>query len=390
VDAFSPRLLQIDAGSPVALSPVAFSGRVDELTLERWIVENPDLVGEKLLVLGHQLAEFEEDRDRLDILALDRFGEIVLIELKVTEDFRVTDLQALAYAGAYAKRTSKDLAGTLERHMRKQATAPAATADAPALVDAVESALGFAHARLTGNDSAAPSASPTAIPAAVVTAEDARAAIASFIEIDDFSEWQPSQHVRIKLVAPNFPRRVLQTVKWLGDVYSVRLEAITVRLFETAPKKYSIAFERLLPLPTEDQFDMTVREREERQRQENTTRRAAVLPLLVNNGSLKHGQTLYAVQAMLLREHRDLYDAGRVVFQVRVHAPDGAAPKLAWRANAEDAEEILSPSLVAQRIYHAVLPDWDKEFTTAVASNFAVSPGGKTLEDVALETGVWE
>jgi hypothetical protein len=115
-----------------------------------------------------------------------------------------------------------------------------------------------------------------------------------------------------------------------------------------------------------------------------------LLPLLVKNGSLKHGQTLYAVQAMLLREHRDLYDANRVVFQVRVHAPNEAAPKLAWRASAEDAEEILSPSLVAQRIYQAVVPDWDKEFATAVASNFAVSPGGKTLEDVALETGVWE
>lgn len=392
MDPFSPRLLQIDAGSPIALSPVAFSGRVDELTLERWIVENPDLVGEKLLVLGHQLAEFEEDKDRLDILALDRFGEIVLIELKVTEDFRVTDLQALAYAGAYAKRTSKDLAGTLERHMRKQAAAPvvAAAADAPALVDAVRNPPGSTGPGRTANGSAAATVSSTAAAAPVVTAEDARAAIASFIEIDDFSEWQPSQHVRIKLVAPNFPRRVLQTVKWLGDVYSVRVEAITVRLFETAPKKYSIAFERLLPLPTEDQFDMTVREREERQRQENTTRRAAVLPLLVNNGTLTHGQTLYAVQTMLLREHRDLYDAHRVVFQVRVHAPDVGSPKLAWRASVDDAEEILSPSLVAHRIYHAVLPDWDKEFTTAVASNFAVSPGGKTLEEVALETGVWE
>jgi hypothetical protein len=31
-------------------------------------------VGEALLVLGHQLAEFEEDKDRPDILALDHSG----------------------------------------------------------------------------------------------------------------------------------------------------------------------------------------------------------------------------------------------------------------------------------------------------------------------------
>jgi hypothetical protein len=87
-----------------------------------------------------------------------------------------------------------------------------------------------------------------------VSFENAAAKIAAFIEVDDFTEWQPSQQVRIKLVAPSFPRRVLQTVKWLGDVHSVRLEAITVRLFETAPEKYSIAFERLLPLPAEEDF----------------------------------------------------------------------------------------------------------------------------------------
>lgn len=162
VDPFSPRLPQIDAGSPVALSPIAFSGRVDELTLERWIVDNPDLVGEELLVLGHQLAEFEEDKDRLDILALDRFGEIVLIELKVTEDFRVTDLQALAYAGAYAKRRSKDLTGTLERHMRKQAVAlvPAATADPPEAADAFDGPPA-ADLRGTANGNAAPPTSST-------------------------------------------------------------------------------------------------------------------------------------------------------------------------------------------------------------------------------------
>jgi hypothetical protein len=228
----------IGSGKPVALEPVGFQGRVDELMLERRIVENPDLVGEPLLILGHQLADFEEDRDRLDILALDRSGEIVLIELKVSEDFRVTDLQALAYAGAYAKRSRQNLAQTLQRHLQKQVGADRQTADAEP--DDIAAVI---------PDGAEPS-----LPISV-SYEDAVTTIAAFIEIDDFSEWQPSQHVRIKLVAPNFPRRVLQTVKWLGDVYSVRIAAITVRLFETAPGEYSVAFERLPPLPADEDFD---------------------------------------------------------------------------------------------------------------------------------------
>jgi hypothetical protein len=338
--------------------------------LERWIVDNPDLVGEQLLVLGHQLAEFAEDRDRLDILALDRSEEIVLVELKVSDDFRVTDLQALAYAGAYARRSPKDLASTLHRHMQKRIPGYPTTSAGNGSNVEVDGASG---------SGAEPSAKY----------EDALAAIAAFIEIDDVTDWQPSQHVRIKLVAPDFPRRVLQTVKWLGDVYSVRIEAITMRLFETAPKRYSLAFERLLPLPAEEEFDMTIRERENRQRVENTSRRPAVLPLLVNEGKLHHDQTLWVTKSVLLVEDRDRWDPDSVVFQVRVHAPDGAQPKLAWRASESDPEEIYSPSTIPSHVYRTVLPGWTKEFTTAVGPAFSITPDGKTLEEIALEEGLW-
>lgn len=370
VESFASRLLLISNGEQHALEPVSFHGRVDESTLERWIVDNPDLVGEPLLILGNQLAEFEEDRDRLDILALDRSGEIVLVELKVSDDFRVTDLQALAYAGAYARRSPEDLASTLQRHMQKNASGPRA----PSAEDAV----------LVGADAVAGQDSE-----ARVTHADALAAIASFIEIEDITDWQPSQHVRIKLVAPNFPRRVLQTVKWLGDVYSVRIEAITMRLFETAAKRYSLAFERLLPLPAEAEFDMTVRDRENRQRVENTSRRPAVLPLLVNEGKLVHDQRLWVTKTVLLVQDRDKWDPDNVVFQVRVHAPDGAQPKLAWRGSASDPEQIIPPSRVPSRVYGSVLPGWTDEFTSPVGPAFSITPGGKTLEELALEEGLW-
>src|SRR5437763_4801126 len=126
---FSTRFLEVAGKTPHAFSPVPFEGHVSESQLETWIVENPELVGEQLLVLGRQLAEFEEDQDRLDVLAIDQSGEIVLIELKVADNFRVTDLQALAYAGAYASRDTADLAETFRRTLEKlQAKLVASTA----------------------------------------------------------------------------------------------------------------------------------------------------------------------------------------------------------------------------------------------------------------------
>src|SRR5664280_1076647 len=116
---FSTSLLEVAGGNPQVFAPASFEGHISEQALEDWIVEQPDLLGEPLLILGRQLAEFAEDYDRLDVLAMDQDGEIVLIELKVSENFRVTDLQALAYAGAYASQGPADLAQTLGRHLRK-------------------------------------------------------------------------------------------------------------------------------------------------------------------------------------------------------------------------------------------------------------------------------
>ena len=91
-------MIRVVDDEAIPLEPKPLAGHVSEATLEKWIVTNPHLAGEPLLVLGSQLAEFAEDKDRLDVLAVDKQGELILMELKVDGEFRVTDLQALAYA----------------------------------------------------------------------------------------------------------------------------------------------------------------------------------------------------------------------------------------------------------------------------------------------------
>ena len=336
------------------LAPVAFSGRVGESQLESWIVSRPDLAGEDLLVLGRQLHEFEEDLDRLDILAVDRTGEIVLLELKVSEGFRVTDLQALAYAGAYAGRSGTDLAATLLRSMHRTGSAEA-------------------------------------------TLDEACARIVEFVDLDDFDDWEPSQHVRIKLIAPGFPKRVLKTVKWLADVYGVHIEAIQARLFEgvaesPGPTPYHLTFERLLPLPGEDEFDLTTRERENRRRKENISRRRPdIVPLLLDAGLLSEGQELWLSPVGLPSDARHLLDpdSPNPIFRVNVDSSDGTT-KFRWHQPETPEPELLSPSAVPARITKALLPDRNVRRHQAVGRRFTLEPGGKTLKEVAEEHGLWD
>ena len=123
---------------------------------------------------------------------------------------------------------------------------------------------------------------------------------------------------------------------------------------------------------------------------ENTSRRPTVLPLLVNEDKVHHDQELWVTQQVLRMEDRNRWDPDSLIFRVRVHAPGGAQPKLAPRANEQDPEEILVPSAIPYRVYTAVVPGWSKEFSSPVATSLSLAPGGKTLEELALESGLWD
>ena len=52
-----------------------------EENLEDWVITDPSLLGEPLLIIGRQVM-IPEVRDRLDVLALDPQGNAVVVELK--------------------------------------------------------------------------------------------------------------------------------------------------------------------------------------------------------------------------------------------------------------------------------------------------------------------
>jgi hypothetical protein len=339
-------MIEVDTGGhPVVRTPVEFSGRVMESQLEAWLIEYPELAGEPLLVLGSQLAEFAEDKDRLDVLAVDETGELVLIELKVDESFRVTDLQALAYAGAYASIPTTHLAAVLRSHLQKHG---------------------------------APDAS----------AELAKEQIAKFVGVDAFDEWQPSRRVRIKLLAPGFPKRVLKTVKWLGDVYAMPIEAIALKLFEDAAGTRHLTVERVLPIPGDDAFDLTVREAEAQKQKSNIARRPAVLSALLEHADLHDGQRLYLKPNALWPEVRAVYDADSLVFQVVLDASGGAL-RFRWHANESDPEQLLPPSAAWHSMVETLFPGRYEKSYWPVHTTYSVDPNGETLGELAERTGAW-
>jgi len=79
------------------LKPLSGASIPLEEKLEDWIAKNPEILGEDLLVIGRQV-QVEEVKDRLDLLAIDKDLNAVVIELKKGLVKGGVDIQSLKYA----------------------------------------------------------------------------------------------------------------------------------------------------------------------------------------------------------------------------------------------------------------------------------------------------
>ena len=58
----------------------------------------PAILGEELLIITSEYDRFDKTNERLDLLALDKDGNLVVIELKRDDSGKNVDLQAIKYA----------------------------------------------------------------------------------------------------------------------------------------------------------------------------------------------------------------------------------------------------------------------------------------------------
>ena len=74
--------------------------------LQEWIAGTPEALGEELLIIQKEFDGFADTRERLDLLALDKDGKVVVIENKRDDTGRDVVWQAIKYA-AYCSNLNK-------------------------------------------------------------------------------------------------------------------------------------------------------------------------------------------------------------------------------------------------------------------------------------------
>jgi len=88
-----------------SLQEVSFSslGFRERDHLQEWLAKNPQALtrdnDDELLIIQKEFAGFDDTKERLDLLALDKKGNLVIIENKLDDSGRDVVWQALKYAG---------------------------------------------------------------------------------------------------------------------------------------------------------------------------------------------------------------------------------------------------------------------------------------------------
>ena len=196
-----------------SFSELKLSERYD---LQEWIADNPSMLGENLLIIQKEFDGFSDTKERLDLLALDESGKLVIIENKLDDSGKDVVWQALKYVSYCATLTKSEIYEVYQRYL---------------------------------------------------TQGNAQDKISEFYDGQDYESIRlnPGEgDQRIILVAANFRKEVTSTVLWLRNYHGVDITCVKVTPYQDGEKLY-LDVEQIIPIQDigDYQIRLTAKKQEE-------------------------------------------------------------------------------------------------------------------------------
>lgn len=115
-----PKLFRVNPENRVSESVMEVDfgqlGLRERQDIQEWVAANPTILGNDLLIIGKEFSDFDRTSERLDLLAVDTDGKLVIIELKRDDSGADVHWQAIKYASYFAQATETDIINLLSRH----------------------------------------------------------------------------------------------------------------------------------------------------------------------------------------------------------------------------------------------------------------------------------
>ena len=175
--------------------------------LQEWLAHTPEALGEELLVIQKEFDGFADTRERLDLLALDKEGRLVLIENKLDDSGRDVVWQSLKYAAYCSNLTRKDIPAIYQKYLDRSGQS-----------------------------------------------ERAEEKLRDFLEVEDLDEvvLNPRNEQRLVLIAANFRKEVTAAALWLLG-HGVRAQCFRVVPYSFGEEVF-IDLQQIIPTPEAADF----------------------------------------------------------------------------------------------------------------------------------------
>lgn len=215
-----------------------FSERGD---LQRLLKAQFEVIEPDVLIISEEFSAWEDSRRRIDLLGLDKNANLVVVELKRTDDGGHMELQSIRYAAMISAMTFDQAKAIYGEYLQRQASAL-----------------------------------------------DASTSILDFLGWDEPDENSFAQDVRIVLVSANFSKEITTSVLWLND------RGLDIRCVRLRPHLYGerllVDVQQIVPLPEAEDFTVNLRKKSELERIDRGT-----------SGSTRHQLRLEFWQGLLER-----------------------------------------------------------------------------------------
>ncbi len=298
--------------------------------IEEWVRTNPEILGEDLLIVSIEFAGFSNSNDRLDLLAVDREGNLVVIELKRDSVAGYADLQAIRYAAMVSSMTIDKLV--------------------PHYID---------YKKKCDNES--------------LSDFDAKEQIIEFVESDSFSEL--STRPRIILCSEGFSQEITTTVLWLRDS-EIDISCVSITPYKVDDNVIVVP-KVVIPLEKASQYLIDIKRKKEDREQSGRRVRPKTMSILLENKLVKEGDELRLKNGLPSWLN---YNENDPTFKATITGKQGQSNAIVW---AKDREE-YAVSKLAWKIFKDLHPDNNNPGGVNGNAHW-VNSEGESLWDIAEE-----
>ncbi|MDH5634090.1 MAG: hypothetical protein OEZ10_14045 [Gammaproteobacteria bacterium] len=207
-------IYEIDSDKLIKMPETSFAteGIRERDDLQRLLREQIEVIAPDTLVISEEFGHWEDSRRRIDLLGLDKDANLVVIELKRTEDGGHMELQAIRYAAMVSSLTFRKVVEVFGSFLTK-----------------------------LGKE------------------DDPESLILEFLDWNEVNEEEFAQDVKIVLASAEFSKELTTAVIWLNNS-GLDVKCIRLKPYKDG-KKTLLDIQQVIPLPEAEDYQVKIRDK---------------------------------------------------------------------------------------------------------------------------------